>query len=145
MPTIETRHLALLVALDDGGSLVSAAQRLHLTPSALSQQLRDLEERVGGTLFHREWRRLTPNLAGRHLIDGARTALGQLARLEEETRRLLEGAEGVIRVASACQQSYRWLPETEYEVTGSSRAQRSVDGVSPPLSFVLCKAPALGW
>ncbi|MDF2691904.1 MAG: LysR family transcriptional regulator, partial [Labilithrix sp.] len=54
MNAVETRHLLLLAALDDVGSLNAAARRLHLTPSALSQQLKELEERLGGPLFHRQ-------------------------------------------------------------------------------------------
>ncbi|MFT7470016.1 MAG: LysR family transcriptional regulator for metE and metH, partial [Candidatus Pseudothioglobus sp.] len=43
---IELRHLKTLVALRDTGSLVEAAERLYLTQSALSHQLKDLEERL---------------------------------------------------------------------------------------------------
>lgn len=106
----ETRHLRLLVALDDEGSLHAAARRLHLTPSALSQQLRELEDRLGGRLFRRQWRRLSATPAGRRFIQGARGVLVELDRLEGETRQLLAGSTGTLRVAAACQQSYRWLP-----------------------------------
>jgi LysR family transcriptional regulator, regulator for metE and metH len=107
----ETRHLQLLLALGDEGSLHAAARRLHLTPSALSQQLRELERRLGGPLFIREWRRLTPTPAAQCLIDGARGVLGDLERLESETRALLAGAQSTLRITMNCQESYRWLPE----------------------------------
>ncbi|NUP08939.1 MAG: LysR family transcriptional regulator [Polyangiaceae bacterium] len=107
----DTRHLSLLVAIEDHGGLVAAAKQLHLTPSALSQQLRALEERLGGTLFRREWRRLVPTEAGRRMIIGARTVLDELARVEAETRQLLAGARAVIRVTVVCHQSYKWLSD----------------------------------
>jgi LysR family transcriptional regulator for metE and metH len=110
-PSVETRHLLLLVALDEVGSLNAAARRLHLSPSALSQQLRELEERLGGPLFHRQWRRLALTAAGRRLTDAAHAVLGELVRAESETRELLRGASGTLRVATVCHQSYRWLPE----------------------------------
>jgi LysR family transcriptional regulator, regulator for metE and metH len=84
---------------------------LHVTPSALSQQLRDLEERLGGALFRRQWRRLIPTSAGRRLTDSAHAVLRELERAESEVRGLLGGASGTIRVATVCHQSYRWLPE----------------------------------
>src|SRR5262245_22677244 len=110
-PAVETRHLLLLVAIDEGGSLNAAARRLHLTPSALSQQLRELEERLGGPLFRRQWRRLVITAAGRRLTEAARAVLGELTRAESETRGLLKGAHGTIRVTTVCHQSYRWLPD----------------------------------
>lgn len=111
MPIVsETRHLQLALALHEEGSLHAAARRLHLTPSALSQQLRDLERRLGGPLFHREWRRLTPTAAARRLIEGARGVLAELERVENETRALLAGAQSTLRIAMLCQESYRWLP-----------------------------------
>jgi LysR family transcriptional regulator, regulator for metE and metH len=107
----ETRHLQLLVALDEEGSLHGAARRLHLTPSALSQQLRELEQRLGGALFHRQWRRLVATAAGRRITDGAKGILGELDRVEQEARALLTGAQSTLRIAMACQESYRWLPD----------------------------------
>ena len=106
----ERRDLELLVALDQEGTLHACARRLHLTASALSQQLRDLERRLGGPLFARQWRKLIPNATGRHCIAGAHRVLAELARLESEARQLLAGANGTIRLAAVCQQSYRWLP-----------------------------------
>src|SRR5262245_52200813 len=101
-PVLDTRHLQLLVALHDNGSLQDAARTLHLTPSALSQQLREMESRLGGALFHRHWRRLEVTPAGRRLTDAARAILGELTRAERETRELLDGSLGTIRVATQC-------------------------------------------
>jgi LysR family transcriptional regulator, regulator for metE and metH len=108
-PALETRHLVLLTTLDELGSLNAAARQLHLTPSALSQQLRELEQRLGGPLFQRQWRRLVMTTAGRRLTDAARAVLDELARAESDVRELLSGASGTIRVATMCHQSYRWL------------------------------------
>jgi LysR family transcriptional regulator, regulator for metE and metH len=107
----DTRHLQLMLVLDEEGSLHATARRLHLTPSALSQQLRELERRLGGPLFRREWRKLTPTPAARCLIDGARGVLAELERVENETRALLAGAQSTLRIAMICQESYRWLPD----------------------------------
>lgn len=107
---IELRHLRLLVAVAEFGSLNAAARRLHLTPSALSLQLRSLEERLGGRLFERKWRRLHATPAGARLTRSARAVLAELDAAGEETRDLLEGREGTVRITTECMQSYRWLP-----------------------------------
>jgi LysR family transcriptional regulator, regulator for metE and metH len=109
-PASETRHLSLLVELADGGSMNAAAKRLHLTPSALSQQLKELEQRLGGRLFEREWRQLRPTPAALRLTECARSMLGELLRAESDARALLRGETGCLRVATACQHSYGWLP-----------------------------------
>ena len=56
MSQVELRHLRTLVALRDSGSLVEAAERVHLTQSALSHQLKDLEHRLGVALIVRRTR-----------------------------------------------------------------------------------------
>jgi LysR family transcriptional regulator, regulator for metE and metH len=111
MTVAEIRHLRLLATLADEGSLHAAARRLHVSPSALSQQLRDLEERIGGPLFERRWKRLSPTAAGLRFIDGSQAVLAELERVERETRTLLAGAKATLRIAMGCHQSYRWLPE----------------------------------
>jgi len=119
----ETRHLQLLVALVEEGSLNAAARRLHVTPSALSQQLRELELRLGGALFERRWRRLFPTSAGRRLTEGARSVLAELERVERDTRTLLAGG-ATLRIVMACQESYRWLPDV---LAGYAAQEPNVD------------------
>ena len=51
---LELRHLKTLHALREADSLVEAAERLHLTQSALSHQFKELEERLGMQLFVRK-------------------------------------------------------------------------------------------
>src|SRR5688500_7450664 len=106
----ETRDLRLLAAISASGTLHAAARRLHVTPSALSQQLRTLEQRLGGKLFERRAQRLAATSAGQHFTAGAHALLAQLERLEGEVQTLLAGATATIRVAMSCHQSYRWLP-----------------------------------
>ena len=56
MAKVELRHLRTLLALREAGSLVAAAERLFLTQSALSHQLKDLANRLGCSLFVRKTR-----------------------------------------------------------------------------------------
>ena len=65
---IELRHLKTLQALRETGSLVEAADRLYLTQSALSHQIKDLEDRLDCKLFVRKTRPPRFTSAGRRLL-----------------------------------------------------------------------------
>src|SRR3954451_24585319 len=67
MLALEFRHLRTLAALRDTGSLVEAAERVFLTQSALSHQLKDLEDKLGCQLFVRKTRPLRFTSAGKRL------------------------------------------------------------------------------
>lgn len=51
---LEIRHLRTLIALKESGSVSLAAKRVHLTQSALSHQIKLLEEQYDLTLFERK-------------------------------------------------------------------------------------------
>src|ERR1700739_1931903 len=81
---LEIRHLRLVTAIAETGSVTLAGNRLHLTQSALSHQLRDAEEQLGVPLFERRDRRMALTAAGERLLQSARTILDELARAEKE-------------------------------------------------------------
>ena len=106
----ETRHLRLMVALAETGSLTRATERLHLTPSALSHQLRDLETRLGAKLFHRVGKRLVTTPAGERLVDSARRALALVSEAERGIKDEETAGRGVVRLCTECYTAYHWLP-----------------------------------
>lgn len=61
------------------GSFHQAAQELHLTQSAISQQIRSLEELLGQPLFHRQGRSVALTDAGQDLLETTQSVLLQLA------------------------------------------------------------------
>ena len=65
---LEIRHLKTLHALRESDSLVEAAERLHLTQSALSHQFKELEERMGMPLFVRKTKPVRFTSAGLRLL-----------------------------------------------------------------------------
>jgi LysR family transcriptional regulator for metE and metH len=111
MIKLETRHLRLVVAIADYGSLTRAGNQLHLTQSALSHQLSDLEAQLGVRLFERLGKRMEPTLAAERLIARARIALQQLREMEHEVKQVASGREAVVRVATECYTCYHWLPQ----------------------------------
>ena len=106
---LEIRHLRLVAGIADAGSMTRAAGQLHLTQSALSHQLRDIESRLGTPLFTRLGRSMVLTEPGRRVLDAARRVLGEVQRAEEDVRRLAGHGEGTIRVCTECYTGYHWL------------------------------------
>src|SRR6185503_8604741 len=108
---VEMRHLRLIAAIADQGSMTAAAEALALTQPALSHQLRDLESRLRSPLFVRTGRRMVLTPAGEQLAVSARAVLPQIDGFE---RQVLEGEltapRGTIRIATQCYTAYHWLP-----------------------------------
>src|SRR5262245_34154303 len=110
VPALEVRHLRLVEAIADEGSLTRAGLRLHLTQSALSHQLRDAEERLGVRLFDRVGRRLRLSAGGERLLSTARQVLAELARTEREIQASAPGRRALMRLTTQCNTVYHWLP-----------------------------------
>jgi LysR family transcriptional regulator for metE and metH len=108
---LEVRHLRLVRAIAEEGGPTRAAARLHLTQSAVSHQLAELEGRLGVRLFARVHRRLTPTHAGARLVEEARALLTELSRIERDVHRAGERKREVVNVVMETFTSYSWLPE----------------------------------
>ena len=106
---LEIRHLRLIAGISDAGSMTRAAERLHLTQSALSHQLRDIEARVDTPFFVRLGRKMVLTAAGRRVLETARRVIADIERAEEDVRRLAGNTDGVIRVCTQCYTGYHWL------------------------------------
>jgi|SRR6185436_8954404 len=107
---VEMRHLQLVEAITAEGSVTRAAERLNVTQSALSHQLREIEDRLGTPLFLRINRRLSLAPAGERLLASARRVLADIRAAEDDIARLAKNQDGVIRVSTACYTCYSWLP-----------------------------------
>ncbi len=106
---MELRHLRTLVAIDETGSLTAAAERLHLSQSALSHQLKELEERLGLPLLDRTARPPHATQAGARLLALARTVLPLVDEALDGLRGLARGRAGRLFVASECHSCLEWL------------------------------------
>ncbi|BCX81622.1 LysR family transcriptional regulator, regulator for metE and metH [Methylomarinovum caldicuralii] len=125
---LELKHLRTLKTLQQTGSLVAAARRLHLTQSALSHQLRVLEARFGVALVIRKSRPVTFTPAGRRLLDLAEQVLPQVEAAERDLARLGGGQAGRLFIVIECHSCFEWLlptmdayrtewPEVEMDLT----------------------------
>jgi LysR family transcriptional regulator, regulator for metE and metH len=109
---LEIRHLKTLVALRETGSLVEAAERLYLTQSALSHQLKELESRLGCELFMRKSRPLRFSEAGKRLLVLADDVLARISEAERDINKLLHGEAGRLFMAIECHSCFNWLMPT---------------------------------
>ena len=106
---LEIKHLKTVRALRDGGSLVEAAKRLHLTQSALSHQLKDVEERLGLSLFVRKTKPIRFTRAGEHILELADKVIPQLEKTSREIKKLAGGQAGRLHMAIECHSCFDWL------------------------------------
>ena len=107
---LEVRHLQLVAAVADVGSLTRAGDCLHLTQSALSHQLRDIESRLGTALFLRVGKRLVLTPAGERVLASARDILERLRQTEHDIREMGRDRAGILRITTECYTCYHWLP-----------------------------------
>lgn len=130
---LELRHLKTLLALREAGNLLRAATLLNVTQSALSHQLKLLEEHHAAALFERKSVpvRFTP--AGERLLKLADSILPQVEAAERDLVRLAQGVAGQLRIAVECHTCFDWLmpamdifrnrwPEVELDIVSGFQA-----------------------
>lgn len=106
---LELKHLKTLIHLRESETLVDAASRLCLTQSALSHQLKALEQHIGAKLFIRKSKPLRFTIAGLRLLELADQVLPQISQAEHELERLVAGQAGRLHLAIECHSCFNWL------------------------------------
>jgi LysR family transcriptional regulator for metE and metH len=130
---LEIRHLKTLQALREAGNLLRAASLLNLTQSALSHQIKLLEEHYGSPLFERKTTPIRFTAAGERLLQLANTVLPQVATAERDLARQAQGVAGQLRIAVECHTCFDWLmpamdvfrtrwPEVELDIVSGFQA-----------------------
>ncbi len=91
---IKVQDLRMIVALDDHGTILNAANIMGLSQPAITKRLQDLEKDLGVTLFHRMSRGVEPTPYGEIIIKHAHIILNQLRNAEGEVSDLSVGLGG---------------------------------------------------
>ena len=112
---LEIRHLKLLTAVAETGTVTEASKRLHLTQSALSHQLRDAEEKLGAALFLRLGKKMVLTPAGETLLTSTQRVLEELDNAERTFAGSNGGTRGTIRLSTESYTCYHWLPSLMME------------------------------
>jgi LysR family transcriptional regulator for metE and metH len=107
---LDSRHLRLIAEVARTESVTRAADRLNVTQSAVSHQLREIENQLGTAIFVRSGRRMLPTPAGRLLVDTAGEVLDRIGQAEARVEQLARHVAGELRVCTHCYTGYHWLP-----------------------------------
>jgi len=106
---LEFRHLRTIRAIHHAGGVARAADVLNITQSALSHQLKGLEDQCGVELFVRRTKPLKLSVAGMKLLKLAEDVLPRIDALEEEFHALISGKSGRLHIAIECHACFEWL------------------------------------
>ncbi len=106
---IEVRHFRSLVAIAESGKLATAAERVHVSQSALSHQIKAIEAHYGLPLFDRTRQGLRFTPAGERLLALAREVLAAVSAAERDIERLKGDTRGELRVVLECHTCFDWL------------------------------------
>lgn len=130
---IEFRHLRTIKAIHDAGGVARAAEMLNITQSALSHQIKGLEDQAGVELFVRRSKPMKLSAAGFRLLRLAEQILPQVEAVQAEFEGLREGKSGRLHIAIECHACFEWLfPVLE----GFRKAFGDVDvDIRPGLAF----------
>jgi DNA-binding transcriptional LysR family regulator len=96
--TLELRHLRYFCAVADYGTFSEAGRKLHVSQSAISEQIADLEREVGGALLYRHSGRTRLTSQGRLFLDEARKTLVAADRAVDITQRSFLGQVGTLAI-----------------------------------------------
>ena len=106
---LEFRHLRTIRAIHQAGGLARAADILNMTQSALSHQVKGLEDQAGVDLFVRRSKPLRLSAAGMRMLRAAERILPEVEALAEEFRALRSGKTGRLHIAIECHACFDWL------------------------------------
>ena len=103
---ITFRQLRVFVEVAQQGSVTRADEALHLTPPAVSMQIKEVESQVGLTLFDREGRGLSLSTAGEYFLVHARRMLGALSEAQNAMARLKRVERGLLSIGMVSTAKY---------------------------------------
>ena len=107
---MEIRHLRLIKTIADEKGITKSLDKLFLTQSAVSHQLKDIEERLGVKIFYRTKNQWALTEEGKILYQTANTVLSEIDKANEQINELRLGHAGIIRISTECYTNYHWLP-----------------------------------
>src|SRR4029450_12740603 len=139
---LDSRHLRVVAEVARTESVTRAADRLNVTQSAVSHQLREIEDRLGPPIFVRSGRRMLLTPAGRLLADAANQVLETIGQVEARVSQLARNISGELRVSAHCHTGYHWLPAI---VDGLRRGYPTFEGrISPEYTLDPIRAMLAG-
>src|SRR5258708_8314247 len=106
---LEVRHLRTLIALAEAGTVSRAAERVHLTQSALSHQLKAVESDYVVAMVKGNGQSVQVTEQGRRLVALGRTVMNEVQAAERDLAKLARRPAGTLRIALECHTCFDWL------------------------------------
>lgn len=100
----------MIKTIADQKGIAKSLDKLFLTQSAVSHQLRDIEERLGVKIFYRTRNQWVLTEEGRILYDTAEKVLTEIEKATSQINYMRAGHAGSIRISTECLTTYHWLP-----------------------------------
>ncbi|MFK7771413.1 MAG: LysR family transcriptional regulator [Saprospiraceae bacterium] len=107
---MELKYYRLIKTIAEEGSIANSSEKLFLTQSALSHQLRELEERLGFKVFHRKRSKWILTNEGQELYTLAVQLFETIEKGFSKIELIKEGSKGKIELAVECQSFFHDLP-----------------------------------
>ncbi len=111
MTHLEIKHLRMIRMIDRTNNLTRAAENLFVSQPALSQQLKDIEGKLGAALFSRTGKNMILTRIGKKLLSYSEHILATIEEAELEVQKIVKGEQGELKIGVRCLFCYKWLPE----------------------------------
>ena len=108
---LKLRHLQVFNALFEAGSVSRAAERLNVSQPAVSVALKNLEDELGFSLFHRDRGFFAPTNEAVLLQEEVEKGVAALERVERRAESIRDGTTGHVRIATNGAMSYNFMPQ----------------------------------
>ena len=106
---LEIRHLRTLMAIAETGTVSRAADRVHLTQSAVSHQLKTLESHYGVAMVTRDGQSVKLTEPAQRLVVLARAVVNEIQAAERDLAKIAAKPAGTLRIALECHTCFDWL------------------------------------
>jgi LysR family transcriptional regulator for metE and metH len=106
---LEFRHLRTLMAIAETGAVSRAAERVHLTQSAVSHQLKALESHYRVAMVRRDGQSVKLTEPAQRLVALARSVISEIQEAERDVAKIALQPAGTLRIALECHTCFEWL------------------------------------
>lgn len=152
MTNLEIKHLRMIRMIARTKNLTQAAKKLFVSQPALSQQLKEIEAKLGTALFFRTGKSMILTRIGKRLLNHARIIIDEIEKAELEVIKAVNGEAGELKIGVRCLFCYKWLPQVinlfqnkypnvDLEISNSSDPEK--DLISKAWDITISTAPVL--
>ena len=107
---MDIKHFKLIKTIAEEGSIANSSEKLFLTQSALSHQLKDIELQAGFKVFHRSRNQWSLTKEGEELYQLSTTVLKSIDQSFHKIQKIKSGSIGHIKISTECYSFYQGLP-----------------------------------